>query len=91
MLGRAYMTIGQYRDAVEAWSWVQQLAPGDPQAAGALEQLRAIARQGGRHPPTQTPRHCPQAARSKAEGSTKPADRCTARPLPPPASPSQSL
>lgn len=52
MLGRSYMSTGRYRDAVEAWSWVQELVPGDPQAAGALQQLRSIAEQGGRHPPT---------------------------------------
>ena len=51
MLGRSHMALGEYREAVEAWSWVRELEPTDPQAAGALEELRRIAGQGGRHPP----------------------------------------
>jgi cytochrome c-type biogenesis protein CcmH/NrfG len=50
MLGRSHMALGEYREAVEAWSWVRELAPNDPQAAAALEELRRIAQQGGRHP-----------------------------------------
>lgn len=51
MLGRSHMALGEYREAVEAWSWVRELAPNDPQANAALQQLQAIAEQGGRHPP----------------------------------------
>ncbi|MEX2644465.1 MAG: hypothetical protein WD270_13500 [Acetobacterales bacterium] len=51
MLGRSHMALGEYREAVEAWSWVRELEPTDPQAAAALEELRRIAGQGGRHPP----------------------------------------
>ena len=49
MLGRAYMALGQFRAAVEAWSWAKELDPNDPQAAAALEELAEIARRRGVH------------------------------------------
>ena len=49
MLGRSYMSLGRFRDAVEAWSWVKKLSPRDPQAAAALDRLAKIARERGVH------------------------------------------
>ncbi len=49
MLGRSYMALGRYREAVEAWSWVKEQEPRDPHAAAALEELAAIARRRGVH------------------------------------------
>ena len=49
MLGRSYMALGRYREAVEAWSWVKEQEPRDPQAAAALEELADIARRRGVH------------------------------------------
>ena len=49
MLGRSYMALQRYRQAVEAWSLVKELSPRDPQAAAALEELAEIARKRGVH------------------------------------------
>jgi len=49
MLGRSYMTLERYREAVEAWSLVKERRPRDPQAAAALEELAEIARRRGVH------------------------------------------
>ena len=49
MLGRSYMALKRYRQAVEAWSLVKELSPRDPQAAAALEELAEIARKRGVH------------------------------------------
>lgn len=49
MLGRSYMALERYRDAVEAWSWVKERRPRDPQAAAALAELAEIARKRGVH------------------------------------------
>ncbi|MFQ5955637.1 MAG: tetratricopeptide repeat protein [Kiloniellales bacterium] len=49
MLGRSYMALGRFREAVEAWSWVKKLSPRDPQAAAALDRLAEIARKRGVH------------------------------------------
>ena len=49
MLGRSYMALQRYRQAVEAWSLVKERRPRDPQAAAALEDLAKIARRRGVH------------------------------------------
>lgn len=49
MLGRSYMALARYRQAVEAWSLVKERRPRDPQAAAALEELAEIARRRGVH------------------------------------------
>ena len=49
MLGRSYMALQRYRQAVEAWSLVKERRPRDPQAAAALEELAEIARRRGVH------------------------------------------
>ncbi len=49
MLGRSYMALQRYRQAVEAWSLVKERSPRDPQAAAALEELAEIARRRGVH------------------------------------------
>ena len=49
MLGRSYMALKRYRQAVEAWSLVKERSPRDPQAAAALEELAEIARKRGVH------------------------------------------
>jgi cytochrome c-type biogenesis protein CcmH len=49
MLGRSYMALERYRQAVEAWSLVKERRPRDPQAAAALEELAEIARRRGVH------------------------------------------
>ncbi len=49
MLGRSYMALKRYRQAVEAWSLVKERSPRDPQAAAALDELADIARRRGVH------------------------------------------
>lgn len=48
-LGRRFMAAGRYLEAVEAWSVVAELRPGDPEAAAAFAQLDEIAASRGRH------------------------------------------
>lgn len=48
-LGRAYMDLGRFLEAVEAWSVVAEMRPGDREAAGAFARLDDIARASGRH------------------------------------------
>ena len=48
-LGRAYMDLGYFLEAVEAWSVVAEMRPGDREAAGAFARLDDIARASGRH------------------------------------------
>ena len=48
-LGRAYMDLGRFLAAVEAWSVVAEMRPGDHEAAGAFARLDNIARTSGRH------------------------------------------
>jgi cytochrome c-type biogenesis protein CcmH len=48
-LGRAYMALGRYLEAVEAWSVVAEMRPGDREAAAAFARLDDIARARGRH------------------------------------------
>lgn len=49
-LGRSYMVMGRYRDAVSAYSTASELLPDDPQVKEAIQQLAEIAGQGGRDP-----------------------------------------
>lgn len=49
-LGRSYMVMGRYRDAVSAYSSAAELLPDDPQVKEVIQQLAEIAGQGGRHP-----------------------------------------
>lgn len=49
-LGRSYMVMGRYRDAVSAYSTALELLPNDPQVREAMQQLTEIASQGDRHP-----------------------------------------
>lgn len=49
-LGRSYMVMGRYRDAVSAYSKASELLPDDPQVNEGLQQLAEIASQAGRHP-----------------------------------------
>lgn len=49
-LGRAYMDLGRFLEAVEAWSVVAEMRPGDREAAAAFARLDDIARTRGRHP-----------------------------------------
>lgn len=48
-LGRRYMATGRFLEAVEAWSVVAELRPGDAEAAAAFAQLDEIAASRGRH------------------------------------------
>jgi cytochrome c-type biogenesis protein CcmH/NrfG len=48
-LGRAYMDLGRFLAAVEAWSVVAEMRPGDREAAGAFARLDDIARTSGSH------------------------------------------
>ena len=48
-LGRAYMDLGRFLEAVEAWSVVAEMRPGDREAAAAFARLDDIARTRGRH------------------------------------------
>lgn len=48
-LGRAYMDLGRFLEAVEAWSVVAEMRPGDREAAAAFARLDDIARSRGRH------------------------------------------
>ena len=48
-LGRAYMDLGRFLEAVEAWSVVAEMRPGDSEAAAAFARLDDIARARGRH------------------------------------------
>ena len=48
-LGRAYMELGRFLAAVEAWSVVAEMRPGDREAAGAFARLDDIASTRGRH------------------------------------------
>ena len=48
-LGRAYMDLGRYLEAVEAWSVVAEMRPGDREAAAAFARLDDIARARGQH------------------------------------------
>jgi cytochrome c-type biogenesis protein CcmH len=48
-LGRRFMTLERYLEAVEAWSVVAELRPGDPEAAAAFARLDEIASARGRH------------------------------------------
>ena len=48
-LGRGYMALGRFLEAVEAWSVVAELRPGDREAAAAFARLDDIARSRGRH------------------------------------------
>jgi cytochrome c-type biogenesis protein CcmH/NrfG len=48
-LGRAYMDLGRFLEAVEAWSVVAEMRPGDREAAAAFARLDDIARARGRH------------------------------------------
>lgn len=48
-LGRRLMAAERYLEAVEAWSVVAELRPGDPEAAAAFAQLDEIAASRGRH------------------------------------------
>ena len=49
-LGRAYMDLERFLEAVEAWSVVAEMRPGDREAAAAFARLDDIARTRGRHP-----------------------------------------
>lgn len=44
-LGRLHLAEGRYRAAVEAWTWIKELRPRDPEAASALAELESIARE----------------------------------------------
>lgn len=48
-LGGAYMDLGRFLEAVEAWSVVAEIRPGDREAAGAFARLDDIASTRGRH------------------------------------------
>ncbi len=48
-LGRAYMGLGRFLEAVEAWSVVAEMRPGDREAAAAFARLDDIASARGRH------------------------------------------
>lgn len=48
-LGRAFMDLGRFLEAVEAWSVVAEMRPGDREAAAAFARLDDIARTRGRH------------------------------------------
>ncbi len=48
-LGRGYMALGRFLEAVEAWSVVAEMRPGDREAAAAFARLDDIARSRGRH------------------------------------------
>ncbi|WP_085883837.1 tetratricopeptide repeat protein [Oceanibacterium hippocampi] len=50
MLGRSYVTLGRYGEAVSAWVQAATVAPNDPEVRGALARLQEIADQRGRHP-----------------------------------------
>lgn len=49
-LGRSYMVMGRYQEAVTAYGSAANLLPDDPQIKEALQQLAEIARRGSRHP-----------------------------------------
>lgn len=49
-LGRSYMVMGRYQEAVSAYSSSAELLPNDGQIKLALQQLAEIASRGGRHP-----------------------------------------
>ncbi len=49
MLGRSYMALGRYRDAVSAWSQAATLLPRDPEINSALQALSNIAAERGKH------------------------------------------
>jgi len=44
-LARTHMAAGHYLPAVEAWTWIRELRPRDPEAASALADLERIARE----------------------------------------------
>ncbi len=48
-LGRRFMALERYLEAVEAWSMVAELRPGDDEAAAAFARLDEIASARGRH------------------------------------------
>jgi cytochrome c-type biogenesis protein CcmH len=49
-LGRSYMVLGRYREAVSAYTSAAELLPGDRDIQQALWQLAAIAAAGNKHP-----------------------------------------
>ena len=48
-LGRRFMALERYLEAVEAWSMVAELNPGDQEAAAAFARLDDIASARGQH------------------------------------------
>lgn len=51
-LGRSYMVMGRYNEAVSAYSSAAELLPNDKDVEQALQQLAAIAAAGDKHPQT---------------------------------------
>jgi cytochrome c-type biogenesis protein CcmH/NrfG len=51
-LGRSYMVLGRYREAVSAYTSAAELLPDDRDIQQALQQLAAIAAAGNKHPAT---------------------------------------
>jgi len=48
-LGRAYMALERWSDAVKVWSYVAEAAPGDTDSTVALASLSAVAQRRGSH------------------------------------------
>ena len=67
-LGRSYMVMGRYRDAVSVYGRASELLPNDQQVKAALQQLSEVARRGGRHPQEETRQQTAAAQPEMKEG-----------------------
>ena len=68
-LGRSYVVMGRYKEAVSAYSSAAELLPNDGQIKLALQELAEIASRGGRHPQNTDEQQAQAAHPKMPEGS----------------------